>query len=66
MLEECITLAEIDLDDVATARAASPMLADLEAMLTDVVLELEALARNPHGLPKDAAQESCDERTSNH
>jgi hypothetical protein len=47
-LDECIVTAAIDLDDVATARAASPLLADLEAVLPDLALELEALARQPH------------------
>lgn len=48
VLDECIVTAQIDLDDVATARAASPLLADLEAVLPDLALEMEALARSPH------------------
>lgn len=51
VLDECIITASIDLDDVATARAASPLLADLEAVLPDLALEMEALARMPHGQP---------------
>jgi predicted amidohydrolase len=42
--EECIVRATIDLEDVATARAASPLLADLEAALGDVTAELEEAA----------------------
>ncbi len=45
--DECAVQAEIDLDDVAIARAASPMLADLEASLPDIVLELERVSRGP-------------------
>jgi predicted amidohydrolase len=48
VLEECIVTATVDLEDVATARAASPLLADLEAVLPDLAFELEALARQPH------------------
>jgi predicted amidohydrolase len=48
VLEECVIQSTVDLDDVAIARAGSPMLADLEATLTDVVLELDAIARKPH------------------
>lgn len=48
VLDECIVTSPIDLDDVATARAASPLLADLEAVLPDLALEMEALARKPH------------------
>jgi predicted amidohydrolase len=48
--EECIVRADIDLDDVAIARASSPLLADLEAALSDLVLELDAVARKPHEL----------------
>ncbi|HSV72645.1 MAG TPA: nitrilase-related carbon-nitrogen hydrolase [Chthonomonadales bacterium] len=43
--DECLLVADIDLDDVAIARASSPLLADLEAALSDVVLELEGVAR---------------------
>jgi predicted amidohydrolase len=45
--EECLVQASIDLEDVATARFGSPMLADLEANLTDIVLQLDAIARRP-------------------
>jgi predicted amidohydrolase len=48
VLEECVVTAPIDLDEVATARASSPLLADLEAVLPDIALEMEALARMPH------------------
>lgn len=45
--EECLVRASIDLEDVATARAATPLLADLEAVLGDVTMELEQIARRP-------------------
>lgn len=48
VLDESIVTSVIDLEDVAAARAASPMLADLEATLPDIALEFEALARSPH------------------
>lgn len=44
--DECLVQATIDLEDVATARAASPLLADLEAALGDVTMELEEVARD--------------------
>jgi predicted amidohydrolase len=50
VLEECLVQAPIDLEDVATARAGTPLLADLESTLTDLVLEMEAIARKPHEL----------------
>lgn len=46
VIEECLVRATIDLEDVATARAASPLLADLEAALGDVMMELEEVVRN--------------------
>ena len=46
--EECIVRATIDSEDVATARAVSPLLADLEAALGDITMELEQVARQPH------------------
>ena len=46
--EECLLRAVIDLEDVAAARASSPLLADLEAALGDVTMELEQIARKPH------------------
>jgi predicted amidohydrolase len=46
--EECLVRATIDLEDVAIARAASPLLADLEAALGDITMELEQIARKPH------------------
>ena len=48
VLDECVVTCSIDLDDVATARASSPLLADLEAVLPDLALEMEARARKPH------------------
>lgn len=50
-LEECVVQARIDLDDVAIARSGSPLLADLEATLPDLALELDAISRKPHELP---------------
>ncbi|MCW3095529.1 MAG: putative amidohydrolase [Chthonomonadaceae bacterium] len=47
-LDECLLRATVEMDDVATARAASPLLADLEAALGDVTIQLEQIARNPH------------------
>ena len=47
-IDECLLRAVVDSEDVATARAASPLLADLEAALGDITLELEQIARNPH------------------
>ena len=49
-IDECIIRATMDMDDVATARAASPLLADLEAALGDITMELEHIARKPHEL----------------
>ena len=47
--DECVITCSIDLEDVATARAASPMLADLEAVLPDIALQFNAIAHNPFG-----------------
>lgn len=47
-IDECVVAAEVDLEDVAVARASSPLLADLEAALPDVALALETIARRPH------------------
>ena len=46
--DECLLRATMDLEDVAAARAASPLLADLEAALGDITMELEQIARKPH------------------
>jgi hypothetical protein len=46
--EECIVSGTIDTEDVAAARAASPLLADLEAALGDITMELEQIAREPY------------------
>ena len=47
-LEESMVTATIHREDVDIARAAAPMLADLENCLGDIVLELESVARYPH------------------
>ena len=47
-IDECLVRATIDLDDVATARAVSPLLADLESALGDIAMELEQITRKPH------------------
>jgi len=47
-LDECLVQATVEMEDVATARAASPLLADLEAALGDIMMELEQITRNPH------------------
>lgn len=41
--EECLVCATIEQEDVAIARAASPLLADLESALGDVILQLGKL-----------------------
>jgi predicted amidohydrolase len=46
--DECLVRGVLDSDDVAVARAASPLLADLEAALGDVTMQLEQVARVPH------------------
>ncbi len=48
--EECLVRATIDLDDVAIARAGSPLLADLESTLPDLDVQLEAVSHAPHRL----------------
>lgn len=53
VLDECIVQAAIDLDDVAIARSSSPLLADLEATLPDLALELESIARRQYPLGDD-------------
>jgi predicted amidohydrolase len=53
--EEALLRAQINLEDVAIARAASPLLADLEAALGDVTLQLQQVAQAPHnGFAKEA------------
>ena len=47
-LDECLLRTTMDLEDVAAARAASPLLADLEAALGDITMELDQIARQPH------------------
>jgi len=46
--KEALLKAEIDLDDVSVARANSPLLADLEAGLSDLMLELRDIDREGH------------------
>jgi predicted amidohydrolase len=46
--KEALLRAEIDLDDVSVARANSPMLADLEASLADIRLEIDSIERDGH------------------
>lgn len=48
LTEECLVTAMVELDDVAIARAASPLLADLESAASDLALELESVVRAPH------------------
>ncbi len=50
-IDECIVRATLDMDDVATARAVSPLLADLESALGDITMELDQIARKPHMEP---------------
>ncbi len=45
--DEAVVRAALDLEDVATARAGSPLLADLESALGDITLELEQIRRLP-------------------
>ncbi len=47
-IEEAMVTATIDMEDVAAARAASPLLADLEAALGDITMELDQIARDPY------------------
>jgi predicted amidohydrolase len=47
-IDECLLQATVEMEDVATARASSPLLADLEAALGDITMELEQIARIPH------------------
>lgn len=46
--KEALLHAEIDLDDVAVARANTPLLADLESNLSDITMELQAIERAAH------------------
>jgi predicted amidohydrolase len=47
-LSECLVTAALDREDVPAARAVSPLLADLEAALGDVTMELDQIARHPY------------------
>ncbi|MEP6755655.1 MAG: nitrilase-related carbon-nitrogen hydrolase, partial [Chthonomonadales bacterium] len=51
LLDECLLVADIDLDDVAAARAGSPYLADLESTLTDIAYQFDGVARNLAHMP---------------
>jgi predicted amidohydrolase len=42
--DECLVRAQIDLDDVAAARATSPLLSDLESNLADVASQLQRIS----------------------
>lgn len=46
--EECLLHGIVDLEDVAAARASSPLLADLESALPDITMELEQIVRRAH------------------
>ena len=46
--KEALLQAEIELDDVAVARANSPLLGDLESALSDITMELAAIERAAH------------------
>ena len=46
--KEALIRAEVVLDDVSVARAGSPLLADLEAGLSDLMLELAEVERASH------------------
>lgn len=48
---EALLYAELDLDDVSVARSGSPLLADLEAGLPDLIRELQALENSYHSAP---------------
>lgn len=45
--DECIIRADISMDDVTVARAATPLLADLESSLGDIAAHFEMLSRMP-------------------
>ena len=46
--KEALLRADVDLDDVAVARANSPLLGDLESALSDITLELQSIERAAH------------------
>lgn len=48
LAEEALVVGEIELDDISIARAASPMLSDLESSLGDVLYELHEVERAQH------------------
>lgn len=45
---EALLKAELDLDDVAVARANSPLLGDLESSLSDIMMELQSIEHMAH------------------
>jgi predicted amidohydrolase len=51
LAQEALVLGEIELDDIAIARAASPMLSDLESAFGDVLYELNEVERGQHNDP---------------
>jgi predicted amidohydrolase len=51
LAQEALVLGEIELDDIAIARASSPMLSDLESALADVLYELNEVERREHHDP---------------
>jgi predicted amidohydrolase len=46
--EEALLFAPLDMDDVAIARANSPLLADLEAALGDIAMQIQQVAQVPY------------------
>lgn len=48
LLKEAIITATIDTEEIAIARANAPLLADLESGLTDLLLEMQEIARQQH------------------
>ncbi|MGC8666562.1 MAG: nitrilase-related carbon-nitrogen hydrolase [Chthonomonadales bacterium] len=60
VLNEELVTAPIDLEEIAVARAASPMLANLESALPDVAIAMDALAKRPHWIWTDTVPRSSD------
>ncbi len=46
--DEALLFAPLDMDDVAIARANSPLLADLEAALGDIAMQIQQVAQVPY------------------
>lgn len=53
MSQEALVVGTIELDDITVARAASPMLSDLEGTLGDVLYELHEVERAQHADPME-------------